>query len=214
MTEAAPPFDATFIAQLDAVLRWRRDVRHFERRPLPEEEVSELLRSACLAPSVGNSQPWRFVRLRSAELRTQLASHIDGQSKKASRRYGGQQRADYVSLKLHAVREAPELMAVFCDERPKAGHGLGIATMPEMLRYSTVLAIHNLWLAARARGIGVGWVSILDPQAVAATINVPADWTLIALLCIGYAEEDSDTPELERRGWQAREPWADRVFER
>lgn len=175
----------------------------------------ELLRSTALAPSVGNAQPWRFVRLRSPAIRDALAVHVDGQSVRAADRYAGQARHEhYLSLKLHGLREAPELMAVFCDEQPEAGHGLGITTMPEMLRYSAVLAIHNLWLAARLRGIGIGWVSILDPQVVRAMLDVPAHWSLIALLCIGYPVEASDTPELERRGWQPREPWTDRVFER
>lgn len=174
-----------------------------------------MLACAAFAPSVGNAQPWRFVRLRSPALRDALAAHVDMQSAREAERYAGQARYDrYVSLKLHGLREAPELLAVFCDERPETGHGLGIATMPEMLRYSCVLAIHNLWLTARLRGVGLGWVSILDPQTVRAMLDVPADWSLIALLCIGYPAEQSDTPELERRGWQSREQWSDRVFER
>ena len=106
------------------------------------------------------------------------------------------------------------MIVVFCDEQPKAGHGLGIVSMPEMLRYSCVLAIHSLWLAARLRGIGVGWVSILEPGVIRALLDVPADWSLIALLCIGYPQDQSQTPELERRGWQAREPVTNRVFDR
>lgn len=175
----------------------------------------ELLRCAALAPSVGNAQPWRFVRLRSPDIRNGLAAHVDEQKGLAANRYADRrQREHYLSLKLHGLREAPELMAVFCDERAEAGHGLGLATMPEMLRYSCVLAINNLWLAARIRGIGIGWVSILEPASVSAILDVPDHWSLIALLCIGYPAEESETPELERRGWQAREPLADRVFER
>lgn len=177
--------------------------------------MGNLLRCAALAPSVGNAQPWRFVRVRSSSIRDALAAHVDKQSARTAERYAGQARYDhYVSLKLHGLREASELLAVFCDEQPDAGHGLGIATMPEMLRYSCVLAIHNLWLAARLRGIGLGWVSILDPQTVHTLLDVPPTWSLIALLCIGYPAEESDTPQLEQRGWQSREPWSDRVFER
>lgn len=175
----------------------------------------DLLRCASMAPSVGNSQPWRFVRLRSQAIRDGLAAHVDDQIARTAECYAEpDQRGHYMSLRLHGLREAPELMAVFCDDEPEAGQGLGIATMPETLRYSAVLAIHNLWLAARIRGIGLGWVSILDPQAVHAMLGVPAHWSLIALLCIGYPAEESGIPELERRGWQAREPWIDRVFER
>jgi 5,6-dimethylbenzimidazole synthase len=174
-----------------------------------------LLQSACLAPSVGNAQPWRFVRVQSGDLRESLAAHVDAQSLLASRRYTDEdQRNRYLALKLHGLREAPEIVAVFSDEHPKAGHGLGTATMPEMLRYSTVMAIELLWLTARARGIGMGWVSILDPDVVTAMLSVPDDWKLIALLCIGYPLDQSEIPELERRGWQERTPWADAVFTR
>jgi|TARA_B100000678_G_C18045111_1_gene436293 5,6-dimethylbenzimidazole synthase len=208
-------FGAEFAEQFMQLLRWRRDVRHFDRRAVGEADMRALLACASLAPSVGNAQPWRFVRVRTPDIREALAAHADGQSAQAAERYAGQARHDhYLSLKLHGLREAPELMAVFCDELPEAGHGLGIATMPEMLRYSCVLAIHNLWLAARLRGIGLGWVSIVDPPLVQAMLDVPAHWSLIALLCIGYPADTSDTPELERHGWQPREPWSDRVFER
>lgn len=167
-----------------------------------------------LAPSVGNAQPWRIVRVRSAERRAALADHVDMANARASTCYTGAAGQAYRALKLHGIREAPELLAVFCDERPEAGHGLGIATMPEMLRYSCVTAIHTLWLAARVRGIGLGWVSILEPDAVAATLAVPPEWTLIGLLCLGYPADPSAIPELERRGWQAREALAERLFER
>jgi 5,6-dimethylbenzimidazole synthase len=208
-------FDAAFAEQFMQLLRWRRDVRHFSSRVVADEDMRAFLRCAAYAPSVGNAQPWRFVRLRTPAIRDELVAHVERQNAKAAERYAGTSRHDhYLSLKLHALREAPELLAVFCDEQPEAGHGLGIATMPEMLRYSCVMAVHNLWLASRLRGIGLGWVSIVDPQKLPALLDVPTHWSLIALLCIGYPAEDSDTPELETRGWQAREPLADRVFER
>nr|WP_225010894.1 5,6-dimethylbenzimidazole synthase [Novosphingobium percolationis] len=210
-----PLFDAEFAQRFDALLRWRRDVRHFATQPVAEQDMAELLTQAALAPSVGNAQPWRFVRLRTPALREALAAHVDEQNALAARTYAGQPRYDdYTALKLHGIREAPELIAVFCDEQALAGHRLGIASMPEMLRYSCVAAIQTLWLAARLRGIGLGWVSILDPQTVTAMLDVPPQWSLIALLCIGYPAEPSDMPELEQRGWQSREPLADRVFER
>ena len=203
---AAPPvFDDAFRAQLEELLRWRRDVRHFRRMSLPPDVVDAILRAARFAPSVGNSQPWRFVRCRSPGLREQLAAHVDVQSEAAATAIADADRAaSYARLKLHGLREAPEIVAVFSDDDPAAGHGLGRATMSETLRYSTVLAIHHLWLAARVRGVALGWVSILDPAYVTRLLDVPAGWTLVALLCLGYPERAADTPELERRGWQGR----------
>ncbi|AZI37769.1 putative cob(II)yrinic acid a,c-diamide reductase [Caenibius tardaugens NBRC 16725] len=215
MPETPPLFDASFQQQFGQLLRWRRDVRHFASQPVAEADMRTMLDCAALAPSVGHSQPWRFVRLRTPALRDRLVAHVDGANARAAERYAGDSRLQhYLSLKLHGLREAPELLAVYCEEQPEAGHGLGIATMPEMLRYSCVMAVHNLWLAARLRGIGVGWVSILDPGEVQALLDVPAHWSLIALLCIGYPVEESETPELELRGWQGREALADRVLER
>lgn len=180
-------------------------MRHFRSDPLPAGSVDRLVACAALAPSVGNAQPWRFVRVTSPALREALAAHVDAASERAADGYDPSRAAAYRALKLHGLREAPAILAVFSDEAPAAGHGLGIATMPEMLRYSTVMAIHTLWLAARAQGIGLGWVSILEPQAVAAALDVPAAWGLIALLCLGYPGCPSAEPELQRRGWQDRE---------
>jgi 5,6-dimethylbenzimidazole synthase len=197
------------------LLRWRRDVRHFRSDPVAAADMDALLAATALAPSVGNAQPWRFVRIASPTLRQALTEHVDTEIARAAKRHVGTDRdARYRALKLHAIAEAPELMAVYCDETPDAGHGLGIATMPEMLRYSTVMAIHTLWLTARARGIGMSWVSILDPAQVSAMLDVPTHWSLIALLCIGYPSQDSAIPELEQRGWQVREPWRDWILAR
>jgi 5,6-dimethylbenzimidazole synthase len=201
----APAFDAAFQAQLAELFAWRRDVRHFRSDPLPAGTIEALIELAELAPSVGNSQPWRFVRIMDADLRAALVAHVDAENGRAADGYAGEEAAAYRALKLHGLREAPEILAVFSDESPAAGHGLGRATMPEMLRYSTVMAIHTLWLAARARGIGLGWVSILDPATVTRLLAAEPGWTFVALLCLGYPAAPSDTPELEERGWQARE---------
>jgi 5,6-dimethylbenzimidazole synthase len=178
-------------------------VRWFRRDPLPAGTVERLIATAALAPSVGNAQPWRFQRVNGQG--EALAAEVDRASAAAAERYPPERAAAYRALKLHGLREAPERLAVWSDDAPAAGHGLGVATMPEMLRYSTVMAVHTLWLAARAEGIGLGWVSILDPDAVRTLLAAPAHWTLIALLCLGYPEEEARIPELERRGWQARE---------
>jgi 5,6-dimethylbenzimidazole synthase len=187
------------------LLVWRRDVRHFRHEPLPDGAIEDLLSLAALSPSVGNAQPWRFVRVVDPVLRETLAHHVDVAGDAAAEIYEPDRADAYRALKLHGLREAPEIVAVFSDETPLAGHRLGIATMPEMLRYSTAMAIHTLWLAARAEGLGIGWVSILDPETVHRMLAVTADWSLMALLCIGYPQADNDTPELARRGWQAQE---------
>ncbi|MDB5685680.1 MAG: 5,6-dimethylbenzimidazole synthase [Rhizorhabdus sp.] len=207
-------FTPGFVDEFETLLRWRRDVRHFRTDPLPEADVLHLIEIACLSPSVGNAQPWRFVRVRSPGLRAALADHVDAMSARAAERYDDARRARYAALKLHGLREAPEIIAVFSDDQPAAGHGLGIATMADALPYSTVTAIHSLWLTARAKGIGLGWVSIVNPRVVAQILDVPVTWRLIGLLCLGYPVEESEVPELERRGWQERDPWQEKLFER
>ncbi|WP_018350666.1 5,6-dimethylbenzimidazole synthase [Longispora albida] len=200
----APVFTDGFRADLDTLLRWRRDVRHFRTDPVEPAIVEDLLDAACLAPSVGNAQPWRFVSVDDPERRAAIAANFAVANDRALSGYSGDRAQLYASLKLAGLREAPRHLAVFCDEGTGQGAGLGRATMPEMLRYSAVLAVHTFWLAARARGVGVGWVSILDPEAAAAALDVPASWRLVAYLCVGYPAAESETPELERLGWQAR----------
>jgi 5,6-dimethylbenzimidazole synthase len=118
--------------------------------------------------------------------------------------YGSDQAAQYARLKLAGLQEAPCHLAIFADEATPVGHGLGVKTMPEMLRYSVVAAVCNLWLAARAEGVGMGWVSILDPARVREILEVPPDWRLIGYFCLGYPEGEDDTPELERERWERR----------
>ena len=207
-------FDAAFGEQFAALIGWRRDVRRFRRDPLPPGTMDELLQLAQLAPSVGNSQPWRFVRIVSPTTRAALAVHADEQVALAGERIAEARRADYAALKLHGLHEAPEVLAVFCDEATAIGGGLGAATMPEARAYSVVLAIHTLWLTARIRGIGLGWVSIVRPAYVAGLLAVPQDWRLIGLLCLGWPDEQSDVPELEQLGWQERLDWRTHVSER
>jgi 5,6-dimethylbenzimidazole synthase len=199
-----PDFLPAFIDQLDELMLWRRDVRHFEKRALEPGMIDALLDRAALAPSVGNSQPWRFVRVVSDARRQAITAHVEAENARAAAHYQDDTRAVYDALKLHGLREAPEHIAVFCDPAPVEGKGLGRQTMPETLAYSTVLAIHTLWLAARVRGVGLGWVSILDPEMVSTLLDVPPGWQFIGYLCLGYPIEDHDMPELERCDWQAR----------
>lgn len=208
MTEpsaGAPEFGDDFRARFADLVAWRRDVRRFRTDPVPEEAVWACLALACLSPSVGNSQPWRFVRVTDPGRRAAVAASFSRCNDAAAASYDDERAAAYRRLKLAGLREAPVHLAVFCDEGTAAGHGLGRATMPEMLRYSAVTAVHTFWLAARAHGLGVGWVSILCPEEVAAALDVPEAWRLIAYLCVGYPMEEHVDPELVRHGWQARQ---------
>jgi 5,6-dimethylbenzimidazole synthase len=199
---------------LAELFRWRRDVRRFRSDEIGQDVVEQLVALAVLAPSVGHSQPWRFVSVESPALRQEVIANFNKCNQAALARYQGEQAALYAELKLSGLREAPVHLAVFCDVETEVGHGLGRGTMPETLAYSVVGAIQNLALAARARGIGVGWVSILDPCDIGGLLEVPPAWRFIAYLCIGYPQEEHLDPELERYGWQERLPQAGLLLHR
>lgn len=204
---AAPPaFDDAFRDRLDMLFAWRRDVRCFSTTPLEEETVQALLATACRAPSVGYSQPWRLVRVREAGRRAALRALFETANAEALAQQPRERAGLYARLKLAGLDDAPEHLAVFVEPDPATGHGLGRATMPETVAYSAAMAIHTIWLAARAEGIGLGWVSILDPAGVTAALDVPSHWRFIGYLCIGYPATQDDTPELEREDWEHRRP--------
>ncbi len=200
----ATAFDPAFVEDFDRLLRVRRDVRHFADQPVPPVLIARILAAAERAPSVGLSQPWRFVRVDEPRRRAIVRESFRAANADALAGYDGDDAARYANLKLAGLAEAPVHLAAFTDTQTERGRGLGRRTMPETLAYSTVAAIQNLWLMARALGLGVGWVSILEPAAVAAALDVPASWSLTAYLCIGYPSATDDTPELERRGWEIR----------
>src|ERR1700761_3230361 len=160
-----PIFDAAFRAQLQQLLVWRRDVRRFSRTPLPDEVVQRLIATAALAPSVGLSQPWRFVLVEERQRRAAVRRSFEACNAAALAAQSADRAALYAQLKLAGLDDAPVHLAVFADHGAAQGHGLGRRTMPEMIDYSVVAAIHTLWLAARAEGVGMGWVSIIDPEA-------------------------------------------------
>ena len=219
MTTTVPPpeppvFDDPFQAEFLKLIRWRRDVRRFRRDQLAGGTLERLISIAALAPSVGNSQPWRFVTVRNDARREAVRGEFQRCNKRALENYEGERARLYAGLKLSGLNDAPEHLAVFCDEGTRAGHGLGSGTMPETLRYSVVGAVQTLWLAARAEGIGLGWVSILEPARVTRILDVPKDWRFIGYLCIGYPQEEHLDPELERAGWQHREDWDRFVLKR
>ena len=162
-----PVFDEAFRQRLRALLSWRRDVRRFRQDPLPSGAVERLIELAALAPSVGLSQPWRFVIVDDPACRDAVRRNFAAANAAALAAQDRMRVAQYARLKLAGLDEAPCHLAIFADGATEQGHGLGRHTMPEMADYSTVAAAHTLWLAARAEGIGMGWVSILDPREIA-----------------------------------------------
>ncbi|MEM0988392.1 MAG: 5,6-dimethylbenzimidazole synthase [Pseudomonadota bacterium] len=189
---------------LSQLFKWRRDVRHFCTEPVPEDLIARLLAEADLAPSVGLSQPWRWVHVTSASARQAVRANFEAANAEALDAQAAERQALYARLKLAGLDTAPHHIAVFCDESTEQGAGLGQKTMPEMRRYSVVCAVFQLWLAARAAGVGVGWVSILDPARLTTDLDVPPDWHFVAYLCLGYPAEITETPELQRQGWEER----------
>jgi 5,6-dimethylbenzimidazole synthase len=207
-------FDAAFAAELDRLFAWRRDVRRFRTDAVPDAILNDCLAAAELAPSVGNSQPWRWVDVTSRDLRAIVRDSYQRCNADALQGYAGEQAQLYASLKLEGLDAAPVQIAVFCDGTTAQGAGLGRQTMPEMLAYSTVTAVHTFWLAARARGLGVGWLSILTPDDVTRALDVPPEWTLVAYLCVGWPQEEHLDAELERHGWQPRTAPGTRLLRR
>ncbi|TXM77481.1 5,6-dimethylbenzimidazole synthase [Methylobacterium sp. WL69] len=207
-------FDAGFRETLADLFAWRRDVRRFRDDPVDETLLRRCLDLAALSPSVGNSQPWRFVRVTDPARRAAVTGSFERCNEAAATGYAAERRDAYIRLKLAGLHDAPVHLAVFCDEATEAGLGLGRATMPEMLRYSVVGAVQTFWLAARAHGLGVGWVSILEPETVCTVLDVPCAWHLVAYLCVGFPVEEHADPELVRHGWQDRIPGGAGLVER
>jgi 5,6-dimethylbenzimidazole synthase len=205
MSELAP-FDDAFRSRLRDLFVWRRDVRRFRRDPLPAGTIERLIEAACLSPSVGLSQPWRFVIVEDAARRRAVIDEFNARNAEALRAYSGEAADRYAALKLAGLEEAPCHVAVFADRSTEVGSGLGRRTMPEMAEYSVVAAVCTMWLAARAEGIGLGWVSILDPVRIGEILDVPKDWIFIGYLCLGYPQHEDDRPELERAQWEHRRP--------
>jgi 5,6-dimethylbenzimidazole synthase len=205
-------YDAEFQAELRDLMRWRRDVRRFRTDAVEAAVLDRCLSAFSLAPSVGLSEPWRVVKVESPQARAAALANFEAANADALAGYSTEKAKLYAGLKLSGMREAPVHLAVFCDEGTSKGSGLGAASMPETRAYSVVGAITLFWLAARARGLGLGWVSIIDPLQLAKDLNVPQSWRLIGYLCVGYPEAETDTPELETAGWEDRSPalWLER----
>lgn len=197
-------FTDAFRTQFDLLLRLRRDVRRFRGDAVDEAVLARCLDAFRLAPSVGLSEPWRVIRVEGAAARAAALRNFQTANDDALAGYSGDRAQLYSRLKLSGMQEAPVQLAVFCDDSTDKGMGLGAGSMPEMRRYSVVSAITLFWLALRAEGLGLGWVSILDPEQMARDLDVPGNWRLIGYFCVGWPEQISDTPELEQVGWENR----------
>jgi 5,6-dimethylbenzimidazole synthase len=201
----AEGFDAMERQAVYRAIRERRDVRRgFLPEPMPDELLDRLLEAAHSAPSVGLMQPWRFILVRDIGVRKAVHKIFLDANQKALAAYDGERQQSYAGMKLEGILEAPQNLCIVCDSQSSQGHQLGRRTMPETALYSVVCAVQNLWLAARAEGIGVGWVSILEPTLLRCALGIPEHITPVAYLCLGYVDEFAAEPDLERVGWERR----------
>jgi 5,6-dimethylbenzimidazole synthase len=201
----AEGFDESDRRAVYRAIRERRDVRRgFLPEPIPDELLHRLLEAAHNAPSVGLMQPWRFIVVRDLAVRQKVHEIFLKANEQAMATYEGEQKQNYAGMKLEGILEAPQNLCVVCDSQSRQGHQLGRRTMPETAIYSAVCAVQNLWLAARAEGIGVGWVSILEPSSLRNVLKIPDQITPVAYLCLGYVDAFSKEPDLERAGWEKR----------
>ena len=185
----------------------RRDVRkNFLPDPIPEETLRRILLAAHHAGSVGYMQPWDFLVLQQTETKQAVKNLFVQANDAAALQYQGDKADLYRGLKLEGIQEAPVNICVTCTRDRGGPAVLGRATVPETDLYSTCCAIQNLWLAARAEGLGVGWVSILDYEALKEVLGIPQSVWIVAYLCVGYVKAFADRPDLEKAGWRKRLP--------
>jgi len=197
-------FNNTEIAAIYKAIALRRDVRHFCSGDLPEAQLTRLLAAAHQAPSVGLMQPWRFIRITDPALRTAIHALVEAERRHTAKALG-EREDEFMRLKVEGVRECAELLvAALMDGRER--HVFGRRTLPEMDLASVACAIQNLWLAARAEGLGMGWVSLFDPDALAALLMMPPGARPVAVLCLGPTERFYEKPMLEQEGWAERQP--------
>lgn len=191
----------------------RRDIRkEFTSEPIPQDILLKLLDAAHHAGSVGFMQPWNFIVIDDLEIRQQVKNSFEHENKRAAENYQGDQKELYQGFKLEGILESALNICITCDSNRAGQHVIGRNTIPETDIYSTCCAIQNFWLAARAEGIGVGWVSILDNTKLKQILNLPKEVSPIAYLCVGYVNHFSDQPLLEQAGWRKRLPLEELIF--
>ncbi|MBV8806449.1 MAG: 5,6-dimethylbenzimidazole synthase [Sinobacteraceae bacterium] len=197
------------IAAIYRVVALRRDMRHFRPDPLDEALMERLLSAAHLAPSVGFMQPWRFIRVRDRKLRHEIHTLVESE-RRATAQALGEREDEFMRLKVEGIRECAEVLVVaLTHERDQ--HVFGRRTLPEMDLASVACAIQNLWLVARAENVGMGWVSLFDPEALRQLLRMPEGARPIAVLCLGYVPEFYRQPMLEEARWAARRELKDLV---
>ena len=209
-------FTESEIAAVYRVIAERRDMRHFLPTPVEPETLTRILQAAHLAPSVGLMQPWRFIRITDSAIRQRIHQLVDEERKLTAQAIGEYENtarmAEFLRLKVEGILDCGELLvATLCNKRE--GNIFGRRTLPEMDIASVSCAIQNMWLAARAEGLGMGWVSIFDPVKLGALLNAPADAKPIAILCIGHVNTFYNEPMLIETGWKKAKPLADMVME-
>ncbi len=188
------------------VIERRRDVRAFKPEPIPDDVLQRILTAAHQAPSVGLMQPWDFIVIRDPVTRARIKQAFLRENQRATGNYADGRASLYMSLKLEGIEEAPINLCITCDRTRGGAHVLERNTILDTDLYSTCCAIHNLWLAARVEGVGVGWVSILTEADLRAALGIPPHVLPVAYLCLGYPREFLDEPELQQRGWARRLP--------
>lgn len=207
MSHPNDPFSEAERRGLYRAIHERRDVRsQFLPDPIPDDVLARLLQAAHHAPSVGFMQPWDFILIDSVPVRERIVAIFERENEKAANNYAGERQDTYRGLKLQGILDSPINLCITCDRSRGGEHVLGRNSIVETDLFSTCLAVQNLWLAARAEGIGVGWVSILDPQQLAGVLGLPEHVYPLAYLCLGYVSEFLDQPELQKKGWRSRLP--------
>jgi nicotinate-nucleotide--dimethylbenzimidazole phosphoribosyltransferase len=204
---AAPAYDEAEREAVMKVMRERRDIRNgFRSDPIPHEVLLRVLEAAHTAPSVGHSQPWDFVVIRSADTRRSMHELAMRQRDAYAKSLPKGRAKQFKELKIEAILDTPVNIVVTADPTRGGRHTLGRHTQPQMAPYSAALAVENLWLAARAEGLGVGWVSFFDEREMVRALGLPEHLEVIAYLCVGYVDEFPDEPELMQAGWSKRRP--------
>jgi len=188
------------------VVAARRDIRRFRPDPVGPEILDRVLSAAHAAPSVGHSQPWRFVVVSEAATRERAARMADEQRLRQAEQLDPESARRLLDLQLEGIREAPLGVVVACDRRAPATGVLGRATFPDADLWSCAAAIQNLWLAARAEGLGVGWVTLFEPAELEELLGLPDGVVTLGWLCLGWPDERPPAPGLERAGWSRRRP--------